>query len=355
MGCKEETSSLRYGPLDVIDTCWLRFVLISLQVNEVDVDPLSLEEVTSAILGPVGSIVKFKVMRKVHERNVVLEFLVLRELKATQDPLFQIKCEGNKVTRSHLHLQCVQDGSTRSADQKREGEKKPEEELEMRGASTMTTSLGAEADSGTEIEIEIHVEEDTEIETEIEEEVGGCLFASGVGELPRSSTGAEMTPDPSWDGRWTVPGASSLVDVGLDVLVLEECGSSWKPCRLQLTEEGRLLLPGHSLDGKLVLWAQPQLEMYRPDMSREDFLMMGRRLCLMVEGECLTAHSRHGAINAVKAERLHVMVQDSSTRDRYSLLSCSALHVFVPSVFCPSSDTSSHWFATSDMLRNSSH
>eukprot|EP00960_Hanusia_phi_P064846 765937-Hanusia_phi.AAC.2 len=276
------------------------------QVDDKEVDPLSLEEMTEAILGPVGSIVKLKVMRRVSERHVLLEFLVVRELKATQNPIFHIKCERNKVTRSHLHLQCAQEETLRYIDEdQEEGQDiRVGSDASPPGLTSPEPSPAAAGDPPVASacdEITVEVSSSDEI-TEITVDPTCCAFL----------------------------GNNVLVDGGLDVLVLfEEKRTSWRRCRLQLTRAGKLLLPSHSLHGSSVLWAQPHMELYRPDMSKEEFAGMGTRLCLLVEGQQVTAHGRHGAISAVKAERLHVMVRDSSTRDR---LNPGLLFLFYSSV-----------------------
>jgi len=63
---------------------------------------------TSAILGPVGSVVGVKIVRVEGGRREKVEVFLVRELKATEQAQFRVRMGEEQCTTSYLHLECMQ-------------------------------------------------------------------------------------------------------------------------------------------------------------------------------------------------------------------------------------------------------
>jgi len=68
----------------------------------------NLSAATRAILGPIGSIARIKLVRIDGLKRLKILVLVLRELRATAEPEYKLEGDSKSCTTQYLHLECLQ-------------------------------------------------------------------------------------------------------------------------------------------------------------------------------------------------------------------------------------------------------
>eukprot|EP00290_Baffinella_frigidus_P043937 CAMPEP_0180284180 /NCGR_PEP_ID=MMETSP0988-20121125/11002_1 /TAXON_ID=697907 /ORGANISM="non described non described, Strain CCMP2293" /LENGTH=632 /DNA_ID=CAMNT_0022257023 /DNA_START=22 /DNA_END=1917 /DNA_ORIENTATION=- len=243
---------------------------------------------TAAILGPVGSVVRVKLVRVEGAKRVPVEVLLVRELKATEQAQFSVREGGNKCTTSYLHLECMQTSRDETLPATPE---KPRTVLSdvntCRAASDVDMLEAAAADLSCP----------------------ACEISPACDDAPASAPRA-LSPQESASLDWALLGGE-LRPRGASM------GRRRKAVAARVSRRGATLL----LHLGQVSWEVVQVKgagTYSPHMSKAEFAALDVALSVLVLGASdAVVHSSAGAVAAVARHELHFTATSPEDRTRW--------------------------------------
>ena len=281
------------------------------------------EEVTHAILGPLGTAVSLKFARIVDNKRVTFKASLIREMKATVDPMLAISNSDSNtagVNTRKVFLECLQSDAKKSEQpQAAAGSGHFSDHTPQRGhtgalraafedhvaaASTPTPSpaMTDGASSGRRVFFEGKWYSEDEIEQleklaksidaqilELEDTLGNGTSSAGAAGRPpdRACAATYRAPSPEEEPEVTNEGMIAAIFV-VQGGSLQTCkkgigGFKWRSVKASISTGG-LMTWGTKADCRgQAIWARAKSEQYDPSMNKTSFDFLNRKFEVMFE------------------------------------------------------------------------
>ena len=277
----------------------------------------NLSAATRAILGPIGSIARIKLVRIDGLKRLKILVLVLRELRATAEPEYKLEGDSKSCTTQYLHLECLQ--HTTEVGQHKDG---APAQTTAAGTADLLAAASRSPEAGAEDKVvrTIMFKGQLYSESEIRTLEQGIRKQMSDAEAKPGDQGAFNQHDPV---ERTVADneAVDIVLQGCEMKLRKEEGKWTRVCA-RAYQGGRLLLRtpvmGKNIDlSANCMWCGVSSSRYTPKMSAKEFDEMNRKFYVMLEDGHMLAHASEGAVLATQGTKIELLADSEEQRDAW--------------------------------------